>query len=120
MVSPINGDTSIRTSTERSGETAKNSRGEQATSSSSLPLEQKSAKPSGSTVEVDDARQLFDLENQASRISGMETTTPEEARSLLDQVLEHIRNSPEEALASQGSRATSTLANLLQTNPSVV
>jgi hypothetical protein len=118
MVSPINGDKSITASTERSEESAKNNRSEQAATAPSTSQERKSAEPAGSTLEVDSARQLYDLENQTSRVSGTEIKTPEEARSLLGQILEQFSNKPEQAMLTHGSSPAAPLASLLQTAPS--
>ncbi|MGD8909838.1 MAG: hypothetical protein PVF13_01760 [Chromatiales bacterium] len=117
MVSPINGDKSITASTERTGESAKNSRSEQAAISPSTSQERKTAVTLDSTLEVDNARQLYDLESQPSRVSAAQINTPDEARSLLGQILEQFSNEPEQAMLSQGSRAESPLASLLQNAP---
>lgn len=117
MVSPINSDKPIASSTERTGESAKNSRNEQAAKAPSSSQEHKSTEPAGTTVEVDKARQLYELANQKSRATGTEITTPEAARSLLNQILEQISAMPEQAMKSQASHAASPLANLLQTAP---
>ncbi|MEJ2394148.1 MAG: ribosome maturation factor rimM, partial [Candidatus Thiodiazotropha sp.] len=71
----------------------------------------------GSIVEVDKARHLYDLENQTARVAATEITTPEAARSLLDQILEQLNRAPEQAMKSQASGETAPLANLLQTAP---
>jgi hypothetical protein len=118
MVSPINGDKSIAASTERAGESAKNNRSEQAATAPSNSQERKSAEPVGSTLEVNSARQLYDLESQTSRVSATQIKTPEEARSLLDQILEQFSNKPEQAMLSQGSRTEAPLVSVLQNAPS--
>jgi hypothetical protein len=117
MVSPINGDKPIAASTERSGESAKNSRREPASLAPSSSLKSNTAEPVGSIVEVDKARHLYDLENQTARVTAAEITTPEAARSLLDQILEQLNRAPEQAMKSQASGASAPLANLLQAAP---
>lgn len=116
MVSPINGDKPITTTAERSGESAKSSRGEQAASGPSNTLEHKAAKPVGTTMEVDKARQLYDLESQQSRGTEQAVASPEAARSLLQEVLEQFSAAPEQAMKSQGSQSAA-LANLLLSAP---
>ncbi|MEJ2692461.1 MAG: hypothetical protein P8166_05200 [Candidatus Thiodiazotropha sp.] len=117
MVSPINADKPITAPTERSGEPPKNSRSEQLPSAPSAPQQQRAVEATGATLEVDKARQLFDLENQQTRVSGTEITTPDAARSLLDRILEQFSSMPEEAMKTQGSQVPAPLANLLQTAP---
>jgi hypothetical protein len=117
MVSPINGDKPITAPTGRSAESPKNSRSEQTPSAPSSPLEQRAVEGTGTTLEVDKARQLFDLENQQTRISGTEITTPDAARSLLDTIIEQFSSMPEQAMKTQGSQVMAPLANLLQTAP---
>ncbi len=117
MISPISGDKPIAASTERAGESSKNSRIEQTSIAPSNAPEHKAAEPVGTTVEVDKARQLYELENQQSRVSGAQITTPEAARSLLDRILEQFSAMPEQAMKSQASDAAAPLANLLQTAP---
>jgi hypothetical protein len=116
MVSPINGDKPITATAERSGESTKSSRGDQAASGPSNTLEHKAAKPVGATLEVDKARQLYDLESQKSRGTGQAIESPEAARSLLQEILEQFSAMPEQAVKSQGSQPAA-LANLLLSAP---
>jgi hypothetical protein len=117
MVSPINGDKSVAASTERTGESAKNNRSEKAAIAPSTTQERQSAAPAGSTLEVNSARQLYDLENQASSVTSTQINTPDEARSLLGQILEQFSSNPEQAMLSQGSHAEESYASLLQNAP---
>ncbi len=116
MVSPINGDKPIAVATERSGESTHGGRSEQAAATAS-PHQTKAAKPVDTSVEVEGARQLYDLENQAIREPGTAIASPEEARSVLDRVLEQIGTRPQQALQAQGSGVTAPLAKLLQSAP---
>ena len=116
MVSPITGDKPITATTEQAGESAKKSRSEQVAIGPSSSLEHKAAEPVGSTLEIDKARHLYELENQKSRVTENEITTPEAARSLLSEIIEQISTAPEQAMKSQGAQ-TAALANLLQSSP---
>lgn len=116
MVSPINGDKPITVSTEQTGKSTKNRPNEPTANAPSSSLEGQVAEPVGTTLEVDKARRLYDLENQTSRIAGAEITTPEAARSLLEEILAQFKQAPEQAVKSQGSQGDA-LANLLQTAP---
>jgi cytoskeletal protein RodZ len=117
MVNPINGDKPIAVTTERSGESTHNRRSERTATAPSAPVEPKAAEPASTTVEVEGARQRYDLETQAARVSGAEISSPEAARSVLDQLLEQIGTRPEQALQAQGSGAKVPLAKLLQAAP---
>jgi hypothetical protein len=116
MVSPINGEKPIASSAERPGESSKNGRPEQPAGSTASSPENKSVAAASESPKLDQARQLYDLENQAARPAGERIDTPEAARSLLDQILEQISSTPEQALKAQGE-VTSPLANLLQAAP---
>jgi hypothetical protein len=116
MVSPINGENPLASPSERLGESAKNSRQEQRVASPTGSEKPATAEPAGETPTLDQARQLFELENQAARPASEKINTPEAARSLLDQILTQIGNNPEQAVKAQGS-VSSPLANLLQTSP---
>ncbi len=117
MVNPINGDKPIAVTTERAGESTNGRRSEKAAATPSAPTESKPAEPAGTTLEVEGARQLYELENQAARVSGAGITSPEAARTVLDQLLEQIGTQPEQALQAQGSGVTAPLAKLLQAAP---
>ena len=117
MVSPINGDKPISVGTERSGASARNARSEQPSVAASRTPEHTGNPPEGAILDVEGARRLFDLENQSSRLQSAGISTPEAARSLLDQVLGQIGARPGEALKAQASQAAPPLANLLKTMP---
>ena len=116
MVSPINGEKPITTSSERPGESSKNNRAEQVAPSPASSPQSKPAEPAGEEMKLDQARQRLDLENQMTRPAGEQIATPEAARSLLDQILAQISDAPEQAFKAQGS-VSSPLANLLQSTP---
>lgn len=116
MVSPINGEKPIATTTERPGESSKNHRAEQVAPSPASSSQAKPAEPAGEEIKLEQARQRLDLENQMTRPAGERIATPEAARSLLDQIVAQISDSPEQAFKAQGA-VTSPLANLLQSAP---
>lgn len=118
MVSQIHGDKPLPATTERTGESAGKRRSEPDTGqnmgrSQNAPA----ATVASDTVEVDKARQLYDLESQAIRPATTEIATPEQARSLLNRVMEQFSSQPEQALQSQTAGASASLANLLQSQP---
>lgn len=116
MISPVNGEKPLASSSERLGESSKNNRAEQTAGSPARSGENPSAPAASESPKLDQARQLYELENQAARPAGERIDTPEAARSLLDQILEQISHSPDQALKAQG-KVSSPLANLLQAAP---
>ena len=117
MVSPVNGDKPLAPSTERSGQSSKSVKSEPAIGLPSQNTTGASAEPVSAIVEVDKARQLYEMESQKSSALDSAISTPDEARSLLNRILDQFGNAPEQALRSQGGNASAALANLLQTAP---
>jgi hypothetical protein len=117
MVNPINGDKPLSTTATRSDAS---SRGKEATpvsgqTDSASP--QQSAEPVRAGVDIDKGRQLYEMESQRSAATGQTIETPEQARSLLGQILNQISQAPEQAMKSQASTDASPLANLLESAP---
>lgn len=116
MVNPVNGDKPIVPSTERSGSSGKGAKSEQALAQAPT-MQSPTPEPVSAVVEVDKARQLYALESQKNSALDSTISTPEEARSLLNEILDQISKTPALALQSQGASSSSVLANLLQTAP---
>ncbi len=109
MVNPINSDKPITLTTEsslHSNRTATKGQEE----AGETPARVQDTEPTASDVQIDGARQLFELEQ--SRPDGA-LETPEQARSLLDQVLERLGATPQTVMQAQTGNASATLANLL-------
>ncbi len=109
MVNPVNGDKPITLSTgssPHSNRTAAKGQEE----AGETPAKTQGAEPTATDVQVDGARQLFELEQ--SRPEGA-LETPEQARSLLDQVLERLGTTPQTVMQAQTGNSSATLANLL-------
>ncbi len=116
MVNPINGEKPLALSTERSGASSRNSRAELAEGSES-PREREAAESVGASVDVDNARQLYEMETQRAQGAATQIATPEQARSVLQQILQQFSALPEQAMRSQGSGVSAQLAGVLQTAP---
>ena len=116
MINPLNGDKTLSSAMERSGESQKNARTEQ---TAIPPNASDSGKESAVSpeVEVDQARQLYNLENQANRPVAASVDTPEAARSLLNTVLQQLQENPDQAYRTQASSASAPLARLLEQAP---
>jgi hypothetical protein len=116
MINLINGDKPISPATERSGESHKSAKPEQANLPSGT-TEAQPDKPVGSNVEIDQARQLYNLETQANRPPASAVETPAAARSLLNTIMEQFRSTPEQAFKSQATQVSTPLAKLLEQAP---
>ncbi|MCU7798383.1 MAG: hypothetical protein KZQ75_14760 [Candidatus Thiodiazotropha sp. (ex Myrtea spinifera)] len=116
MVSPVNGDKSITSTTARSGESNSSAKPQQGGVQTET-LDQKATEPVSATLEVDKARQLYEMESQKNLAAGPAIETPEEARSVLGQILEQFSQTPALAMKTQAPETTATLASLLNAAP---
>jgi hypothetical protein len=116
MIDPINSDKPISPATARSGESHKSVKPEQSGLPSSA-AEKQAETATGTTVEVDQARQLYNLENQVHSPLASTVKTPEAARSLLDTILEQFTSAPEQVFKSQATNVSAPLASLLEKAP---
>lgn len=109
MVNPVNGDKPITLTTESSQHSNRTAaKGQE--EAGETPVKAQGAEPTAADVQIDGARQLFELEQ--SRPEGA-LETPEQARSLLDQVLERLSTTPQAVMQAQTGNASATLANLM-------
>jgi hypothetical protein len=119
MISPVNNDKSINTSTDQSDRSQASGK---TAETASLPSNQQNTQntPStSSTVEVEQARRLFDIEKN-SGVQSLENApqTPEQARSLLNGILAQFTASPETmAEAQSGKSSADTIAGILRSAP---
>jgi hypothetical protein len=117
MISPVNSDKPINTSTDQSGQSRSSQKTTQA-AEQTAPQQTQTTQASGSTVEVDQARRLYDIENNRIQASEFTLETPEEARSLLDNIVQQIANTPDAAAKAQAGNATADpLSAILQSAP---
>jgi hypothetical protein len=116
MINPVHGDKPVAPSSERSDPSAK-SRGQEERAARPVPGQAATASPTDTTLEVDKAWQLYQLENQGPRLESPGIASPEEARSLLARILDQISSAPRQALSSQGAMAGAALAHLLENAP---
>jgi hypothetical protein len=70
-----------------------------------------------SKVDVETARQLYQMESQRTVTASHQITNPEQASALLDQILAQISNTPEQALRAQAPKGPAVLASLLERAP---
>ncbi len=117
MVNPINGDKPLSTTTTRSDASSRGKEVTPVTSHSDSASQQPSSESVRASVDIDKGRQLYEMESQRSAATGQTIKTPEQARSLLGQILNQISQAPEQAMKSQASTDASPLANLLESAP---
>ncbi|MEW8353390.1 MAG: hypothetical protein AB2665_06290 [Candidatus Thiodiazotropha sp.] len=117
MVSPVNSDKPINTTTEQSGRSHASQTTTETAAAQSKQQPPQPATANAPTVEVDQARQLYDIEN--NRIESSETLlkTPEEARSMMQSIVQQIAASPETAAKAQAAKASKPLSAILQNAP---
>jgi hypothetical protein len=116
MINPVNSDKSIQTTTDKPDQSRSNSKVDPMRAHSE-PVQQAQATVSGrSTLDVDSARQLYEMESARSE-SASTISTAQQARSLLDTLVEQISNSPESAAKAQLTQVSQPMANLLASSP---
>ncbi|MCU7920788.1 MAG: hypothetical protein KZQ95_20895 [Candidatus Thiodiazotropha sp. (ex Epidulcina cf. delphinae)] len=116
MVSPVNSDKPINTTAEKSGHSNRSVKTDQ-TTVNATNLETHAPEAAGSTLEVDKARRLFEMEAGRANGADSDISTPAQARALLDNILHQFTASPEDAMKSQSAKATQPLASLLESAP---
>jgi hypothetical protein len=117
MVNPVNGDKPLSTTTTRSDASSRGKEATPVSGQSDSASQNQSAQSVGSSVDIDKGRQLYEMESQRSASTGQTIETPEQARSLLGQILNQISQAPDQAMKSQASTDASPLANLLESAP---
>ncbi|MCU7802856.1 MAG: hypothetical protein KZQ92_07795 [Candidatus Thiodiazotropha sp. (ex Lucinoma borealis)] len=116
MISPVNSDKPISTTTEQSGRSNRGNETDQTTVSTTTQ-ESRTSIADSSTLEVDNARQLFNIETNRANAANAVISTPEQARSLLENILQQFASSPESAAKSQAAKVSTTLSSLLESAP---
>jgi hypothetical protein len=116
MISPVNSDKPINTTTEQSGRSNSSTRTDK-TSVTAATQESKKPIADSSTLEIGNARHLFDIETNRSNGTDSVISTSEQARSLLESILQQFASSPESAIKSQATMSSTTLTSLLDTAP---
>lgn len=117
MISPVNSDKPINTSTDQSGRSHTSQKTAEASAQATTQQTQASEE-SSTTVDVNQARRLYDLENNRIQASASNLKTPEDARSLLENIVQQIATTPETAAKVQaGNAAADPMAGILQSAP---
>lgn len=81
------------------------------------PAASRSTASSEIHVDVESARQLYQMEHQQTAAVSNRVTTPQQAKTLLDQILQQFSATPDKTLQAQAPNGTAALANLLQRAP---
>lgn len=115
MVNPVNPDKSINSRIDTASQSAQRMSTSQNRQAADTTSEQP-RETQDSQVDVDSARQLYQMENHrantASRI-----TTPTQASNLLNQILQQFTANPAQSLQAQSSPSPSALSNFLGRAP---
>ncbi|MEN8179709.1 MAG: ribosome maturation factor rimM [Pseudomonadota bacterium] len=116
MVIPVNSDKPVTTGSDRTTQSRQEMTREQIGSQRSDSTLQ--GTPGTETKpDVETARHLYQLENNPLETVRSGIETPEQARSLLNQLLQQFSAAPEAALKTQGSGSNNLLGNLLSAAP---
>jgi hypothetical protein len=67
--------------------------------------------------EIENARHYYRIENNPSVSTGHPIGTPQQARQLLEQVLQQFSDAPANSLQTQATASAHPVANLLQRPP---
>lgn len=116
MINPLNCDKTLSPATERSLESQKHA-GTERTAAAPATVEAPNEPPAGANVDVDQARQLYNVEHQANRPVSAAIDSPETARAMLDTILQQFSGNPEQAYRTQAANASPPLAKLLEQAP---
>ncbi|MEN8166483.1 MAG: hypothetical protein ABFR65_03280 [Pseudomonadota bacterium] len=116
MVTPVNPDKSITPGTDRTTQSNQRLNVEQGGDQRSI-AESQTAAHTESRLDVDSARQLYQLENKGSETIGPGIETHEQARTLLNQLLQQFTASPEQASKIHSGESNTLLAKLLAAAP---
>jgi biopolymer transport protein ExbB/TolQ len=118
MISPVNSDKPVNVTTDHSDRSQASRKTTEATQLPSAQQNTQRSQSTGSTVEVDQARRLFDIENSDAQPLENAPQTPEQARSLLDGILQQLTANPETAAEAQaGSSSADAIASILRSAP---
>ncbi|MGD8912076.1 MAG: hypothetical protein PVI97_02400 [Candidatus Thiodiazotropha sp.] len=117
MISPVSSDKAINTSTDQSGRSHSSQKTAE-TSAPSTTQQTQETQANSPTVEVDQARKLFDIENNRVETSNNTLQTPEQARSLVESTVQQIVTTPESAARAQaGNASTDPIMHILASAP---
>lgn len=117
MISPVNSDRPINTSTDQSGRSHTSQKPVEASVQSNTQQSQ-ATQADSAAVEVDQARRLFDIENNRAQASENALNTPEQARSILESIVQQISTTPATAAEAQAGKASADpISGVLQSAP---
>jgi hypothetical protein len=117
MISPVNSDKLTNTSTDQSGRSHSSEKTAER-SAPSTSQQTQAPQANSAAVEVDQAQRLYDIENNRVEASNNALQTPEQARSLLDSIVQQIVTTPESAAEAQaGNASADPISSILRSAP---
>ncbi|MES9818346.1 MAG: hypothetical protein ACH255_07030 [Candidatus Thiodiazotropha sp.] len=118
MISPVNSDRPINPSTDQSGRSHTSQKPVETSVQSTTQQSQATQADSAAAVEVDQARRLFDIENNRAQASENALNTPQQARSLLESIVQQISTTPVTAAEAQAGKASADpISGVLRSAP---
>jgi hypothetical protein len=113
MVTAVTTDPTLRLNSEKAAQ----SRAESGTERRDGDLPIKAKAPEGNRVEIDDARQLYRMENTRGAEDSERIKGPEQAREVLGRVLQQLADRPAQAMQAYQMGGTNQIARLLESAP---
>lgn len=113
MVTAVTADPTLRLNSDKTAQ----SQAESGTERRSGALSAKAKGPEGNRLEIDDARQLYRMENAQSVRDSEEVKGPEQAREVLGRVLQQLTGRPAQAMQAYQMGGANQIARLLESAP---
>jgi hypothetical protein len=117
MINPVNSNKTVNTTTDRAGTTHNSGRSDAVSGNNPARSQDTEAVLENSgTPDIENARQLYQME-QTRGANGVSLETSAQARSVLDNLLQQISESPARAASAQLSQISRPMGNLLKLMP---
>ena len=116
MINPVNSDKSINNTAEKTSQSQTSAKADPVTSGGASAQPTQNQESVRSPLDVDNARQLYELESSRSEAAST-VSTPQQARSLLDTIVQQLSASPESAVKAQAANVSAPMTNLLESAP---
>ncbi|MEJ2608687.1 MAG: ribosome maturation factor rimM [Candidatus Thiodiazotropha sp.] len=115
MINPVNSDKSITATTDKSGRSQASVKMDRVATSNTTQQIQ-TTETHRQTLDVENARQLYQMESRRMDATSA-IDTPQQARSLLDSIVQQFTATPESAAKAQAAHVSTPITNLLEGAP---
>jgi hypothetical protein len=116
MINPVNSEKTVQTTTDKPNQSRANTQTGVTTTHDDPAQPPQAPAADHSVLDVDNARQLYAMEN-AQSAAATTLTTSQQARSLVDTIVQQFSTSPESAAKAQMSQVSQPMTNLLASAP---